>query len=130
MKACLSVWGVMVLAIPGRQWSSGISRPGWHLEAGPVPFPAVRRKPKMLAVRLVTLCHQRAPQRSRELAEDGGIDGCKMCIPACSRRNLLVSVGLGPFQAPMADVASSHLIGVGSVRHEDRWSRRSGGLAS
>src|SRR5215469_12386031 len=83
----------------GRQWSSGISRPGWRLEAGPVPFPAVRRKPKTLAVRLVALCHQQAPQRSREPAEDGGIEGRKMYIPACSRPNLWVSVGLGPFQA-------------------------------
>jgi hypothetical protein len=28
-----------------RQWSSGTSRPGWNRKAGPVPAPAVKRKP-------------------------------------------------------------------------------------
>src|SRR6266702_3395419 len=31
----------------GRQWSSGTSRPGWNREAGPVPVPAVQRKPNV-----------------------------------------------------------------------------------
>jgi hypothetical protein len=31
----------------GRQWSSGTSRPGWNREAGPVPAPAIQRKPNV-----------------------------------------------------------------------------------
>jgi len=37
---------------------------------------------------------ERAPQRSGEPAECAGIEERKMCGPAGSRRNLLMSVGL------------------------------------
>ena len=59
--------------------------------------------------RSVTLPEERAPS-------DGSVEDREMCGPASFHLEVLMSVGLGPFQALMADVASSHLIEVGSGR--------------
>ena len=50
---------------------------------------------------MCTLCHQRASAAAqREPAECGGIEGRKCAFQPAPAGNLLVSVGLGPFQAP------------------------------
>src|SRR5690348_10984371 len=50
----------------GWQWSSGTSRPGWNREAGPVPVPAVKRKPNVSClVRSRYATNARVPEPGR-----------------------------------------------------------------
>jgi hypothetical protein len=47
----------------GRQWSSGTFRPGWNRKTGPVPVPAVKRKPNVnRLVRSRYATNERAPK--------------------------------------------------------------------